>query len=248
MFLETADIESSTENYATRFSGPVGAYFLSVQRDLTLSCLSGGPGASILDVGGGHAQLAVPLVKNNFKVTVTGSDESCRLLLDQRLAPGSFTFTICDMLALPYDSNSFDFVLAFRLLPHVDRWQQLIAEMCRVARTAVIFDYPDIRSSNILYTLLFSLKKQYEKNTRTYTMFRRSEIAEELGANRFSAPLFNPQFFLPMVIHRSLKRVNISRKMEAMFRALLLTKYFGSPIIVKSTNLLHENNRLNSTP
>ncbi len=142
------------------------------------------------------------------------------------------------MLALPYDSNSFDYVLAFRLLPHVDRWQQLIAEMCRVARTAVIFDYPDIRSSNILYNALFSFKKQYEKNTRTYTMFRRAEIARELEVNNFSSPRFNPQFFLPMVIHRSLKRVHISKKMEALCRTVLLTKYFGSPIIVKSEKLL----------
>jgi len=37
MFLETADIESSTEDYATRFSGPVGEYFLNVQTEITLS-------------------------------------------------------------------------------------------------------------------------------------------------------------------------------------------------------------------
>lgn len=234
MFLETADIDSSTEDYATRFSGPVGEYFLDVQTHLTLKCITSGPGASILDVGGGHAQLAAPLVKHNFRVTVTGSDESCRNLLDQRLEPGSFAFDVCDMLALPYDNNSFDYVLAFRLLPHVDRWQQLLAEMCRVARTAVIFDYPDIRSSNVLYDMLFAFKKKYEKNTRTFKMFRRSEITKELVVNNFSPPQFNPQFFLPMVIHRSLKRVTISKNMEALCKAFLLTRYFGSPIIVKS--------------
>jgi 2-polyprenyl-3-methyl-5-hydroxy-6-metoxy-1,4-benzoquinol methylase len=236
MFLETPDIESSTEDYASRFSGPVGEYFLTVQTDLTLKCLTSRSGASILDVGGGHAQLTVPLVKRNFRVTVTGSDESCRILLDQRLKPGNFTFDICDMLALPYDNKAFDYVLAFRMLPHVDRWQQLLAEMCRVAGTAVIFDYPDIRSSNILYDMLFSFKKKYEKNTRTFKMFRRSEISKELEHNNFSQPQFSPQFFLPMVIHRSLQKVRLSKSMEAVCRALLLTKYFGSPIIVKSMN------------
>jgi ubiquinone/menaquinone biosynthesis C-methylase UbiE len=236
MFLETPDIESSTEDYASRFSGAVGEYFLNVQTDLTLKCLPSEPGASILDVGGGHAQLAVPLVEHNFRVTVTGSDESCRILLDRRLEPDSFEFEICDMLALPYDNNSFDYVLAFRMLPHVDRWQQLLAEMCRVARTAVIFDYPDIRSSNILYEMLFSFKKKYEKNTRTFKLFRRSQIAKELEANNFSLPQFSPQFFLPMVIHRSLQKVSLGKSMEAVCRALLLTKCFGSPIIVKSMN------------
>jgi len=234
MFLETADIESSTEDYATRFSGPVGEYFLNVQTEITLSCISAEAGASILDVGGGHAQLAAPLVERNFQVTVTGSDESCRMLLDQRLKQGCFTFDVCDMLALPYDNDSFDYVLAFRLLPHVERWQQLLAEMCRVSRRGVIFDYPDIRSSNILYDMLFSFKKRYEKNTRTFKMFNRAEITAALELNNVHPPQFNPQFFLPMVIHRSLKRVTISKYMETFCRVLLLTKFFGSPIIVQS--------------
>ena len=234
MFLETADIDSSTEDYASRFSGPVGDYFLGVQADITLRCIASGPGASILDVGGGHAQLAVPLVQNHYKVTITGSDASCRNLLDRRLEAGSFAFDVCDMLALPYDNNAFDYVLAFRLLPHVERWKQLLAEMCRVARTAVIFDYPDIRSSNVFYDLFFSFKKKYEKNTRTFTLFRRAQIAKELQINNFLPPLFKPQFFLPMVVHRSLKSVPLSRGVEAVSRAVLLTHCFGSPVIVKS--------------
>ncbi len=234
MYLETADIDSSTEDYATRFSGPVGKYLLAVQTDIAMSCITSGPGASILDVGGGHAQLAVPLVNGGFRVTVTGSDESCRNLLDRRLDPGSFSFDVCDMLALPYDNDAFEYVLAFRLLPHVDRWQLLLAEMCRVARTAVIFDYPDIRSSNIFYNMLFSVKKNYEKNTRTFTLFRRAEIAKELQANNCLPPRFSPQFFLPMVVHRSLKSVPVSKSLETACRALMLTRFLGSPIIVKS--------------
>ena len=236
MFLETADIDSSTEDYASRFSGPVGEYFLDVQTSITLECLKSEPDSTILDVGGGHAQLAVPLAKNNYEVTVTGSDESCRALLDKHLAPDEFSFDVCDLLALPYDNDSFDFVLAYRLLPHVDRWQQLLGEMCRVARKAVIFDYPDRRSSNSLYTMFFSFKKRYEKNTRSFNLFSRSEIAAELEANNFGSPTFNPQFFLPMVVHRSLKRVGISKTMEQVCKTLLLTKYLGSPIIVKSLN------------
>ena len=245
MFLETPDIESSTEDYATRFSGPIGEYLLSVQTAMTLECLASETGRTVLDVGGGHAQLALPLVENNYQVTVTGSDESCRNLLDQRLEPSRFTFEICDMLALPYDNDSFDFVLAFRMLPHVNRWQQLMAEMCRVARRAVIFDYPDIRSSNVLYDLLFNFKKKYEKNTRTFTLFNRAEIAGVLEEHNFSSPQFKPQFFLPMVIHRSLKQVQLSTGMEQLCRALLLTRFFGSPVIVKSVKQLPRDGRDN---
>ena len=82
--------------------------------------------------------------------------------------------------------------------------------------------------------MLFSFKKRYEKNTRTFKMFNRAEITAALELNNVHPPQFNPQFFLPMVIHRSPKRVTISRYMETFCRVVLLTKFFGSPIIVKS--------------
>ena len=234
MYLETADIETASDAYATRFSGPVGEYFLAVQYDITRELLGEDTQASILDVGGGHAQLAAPLVRDGFEVTVTGSDESCRQRLDRELRDDSFTFAVCDILALPYDNDSFDHVIAFRLLPHVDRWQQVVGEMCRVARQSVIVDYPDSRSSNILYDSLFSMKKKYEKNTRTFTLFNRSQISGEMVRNGFSKPEFKPQFFLPMVVHRKLNSVGMSRVAEALFGALLLTRWFGSPIIARS--------------
>ncbi|MDQ2673475.1 MAG: methyltransferase, partial [Chloroflexota bacterium] len=72
---EDADVESSSEAYARRFAGPVGQWFLELQARLTLESLAGlPPGATILDVGGGHAQLAPPLVEAGYRVTVVGSD------------------------------------------------------------------------------------------------------------------------------------------------------------------------------
>lgn len=233
MYLETADIETASDDYATRFSGEVGTYFLQVQYDITRACLGDETGATILDVGGGHAQLAIPLARDGFDVTVTGSDGSCRHRLDRELDSDSFNFEVCDTLALPWDNDSFDHVIAFRLLPHVERWQQVIGEMCRVARKTVVFDYPDSRSSNILYDTLFSMKKKYEKNTRTFTLFNRTQIAAEVRANGFAHPRFTPQFFLPMVVHRKLGSVGVSRFAETVFGAVQLTRLFGSPIIVK---------------
>ena len=152
-FLETADIETASDDYASRFAGPVGEYFLDVQANLTLNLLADLPGSKILDVGGGHAQLTMPLIKNGFEVTVTGSDDVCRSRLDRFCEAGSFTYLTCDSLNLPFEDDEFDVVMAFRLLPHAERWQRLIKEMCRVAGKAVVFDYPDRRSANILYDL-----------------------------------------------------------------------------------------------
>lgn len=238
-FLETADIETASDDYASRFAGPVGAYFLEVQARLTLALLRELPGATVLDVGGGHAQLTMPLARNGYKVTVTGSDDNCRSRLDRFCEQGSFTYLTCDSLNLPFADDHFDVVMAFRLLPHAQRWKQLISEMCRVAGKAVILDYPDRRSANILYDLLFDLKKNMEGNTRTYTLFSRKEITAELVANNFSAPTLRPEFFIPMVIHRKLKSPAISRSLEAVCRVTGLTHLFGSPIILRSNARSH---------
>lgn len=234
MYQETADIETASDDYAARFAGQAGEFFLERQTAITLELLRDMPGATVLDVGGGHAQLAVPLVQQGFRVTVTGSADVCRARLDRFLPAESFAYETCDCLALPFADRSFDVVMAFRLLPHAERWQQLLAEMCRVAERCVIVDYPDRRSSNVLYQLLFAAKKRMEGNTRTFTLFSRSEITQELARHGFPAPTFRPEFFLPMVLHRKLGHRGLSTLLEGGSSLCGLTSLFGSPIIVRA--------------
>jgi ubiquinone/menaquinone biosynthesis C-methylase UbiE len=233
-FSETADIETASEDYATRFSGAIGNYFLEVQAQITLDLLKDLPNASILDIGGGHAQMTMPLANNGYRVTVTGSADICRSRLDRYCDPGSFQYITCDSLNLPFQDKQFDVVMTFRLLPHTQQWQRLIQEMCRVAKKAIILDYPDKRSANILYDILFDLKKNMEGNTRTYSLFSRQELRDEFKANHFDTPIFKPEFFVPMVVHRKLKNTAISKTLEAISYYTGLTKILGSPIILRS--------------
>ncbi len=149
----------------------------------------------------------------------------------------SFEYITCNMLNLPFEDSCFDVVLAFRLLPHVNQWQKLISEMCRVSRNVVIFDYPDIRSFNFLYRLLFGAKKALEGNTRPFRLFNRREILRVLGEQKFGQPILKPQFFAPMVVHRIFKSVTISNTVEYIFRVVGMTNLFGSPVILKATQL-----------
>ena len=231
-FPETADIETASEDYATRFSGEVGDYFLDLQLKTVLQLLEQYQTPSLLDVGGGHAQLAVPLVEKGYQVTVTGSDESCRQRLDARLPEADFSYKSCNMLELPYPDDSFDVVLAFRLIPHVERWPELIGELCRVARHGVIVDYPDIRSFNFLNSLLFSLKKNLEGNTRPFTLFNRKQILTEFSGNGMGRAVLRPEFFFPMVLHRKVGSATFSAAVERVASLFGLTHFFGSPIVV----------------
>ncbi len=90
---EAADVETSSDGYAARFAGPVGAWMLAQQTRLVLDALRRGrPNANVVDIGGGHGQLAGPLIEAGYSVTVLGSAASCRNriadLVDSGRCPG----------------------------------------------------------------------------------------------------------------------------------------------------------------
>jgi SAM-dependent methyltransferase len=230
---ETPDVETASEGYARRFAGEAGAFFLDVQAATVLELLAPWPGARVLEVGGGHAQLAVPLVASGYRVTVTGSEPICRERLDRSLPRGGFAFEVCDAARLPFADRSFDVVVAVRLLTHLDGWREALAEICRVARRAVIVDYPDTRSFNRLYGALFAWKRAVEKDTRTFRCFRPGEVARECARHGFGRPTVRRQFFVPMVVHRAVGRAGASRALERASGVLGLTRALGSPVVLR---------------
>lgn len=234
-YLETPDIETSSDDYATRFAGKVGDWFLKVQRDATLKMLKPYAGATVVDIGGGHGQATEAIIKAGYDLTVFGSDAVCKERIAQFVDSGQCKFDTGDLLNLPYPDNAFDVVLSYRLLPHIDQWPRLIEEMSRVARKAVILDYPEKRSVNVIAPKLFKFKKQMEGNTRPFTLFSRAEVTEEFNKHNYQFVDAYAEFFLPMVLHRKLKQPAISSAAEAVCRALGLTSLFGSPVIVKYT-------------
>jgi ubiquinone/menaquinone biosynthesis C-methylase UbiE len=137
------------------------------------------------------------------------------------------------MLSLPFPDRHFDLVLAFRLLPHVEHWTDLIREMCRVARTAVVVDYPEVRSFNAMQRLFFGWKRAIERDTRRFRCFRNRDLLSEFARHGFGAPASRPEFFFPMVIHRATGSAAFSRGLEMPPRLLGLTRAFGSPVVLR---------------
>ena len=62
--------------------------------------------------------------------------------------------------------------LATACCPTSPRWPELVAALCRLARRAVVVDYPTRRSVNAVADLFFGLKKGVEGDTRPFTVFR----------------------------------------------------------------------------
>jgi SAM-dependent methyltransferase len=208
-----------------------------VQARLTLELMARWPGARVLEVGGGHAQLTAALLDAGHEVVVYGSDASCATRLRPLLDAGRATFAAGDLLHTPYADRSFDLVLCFRLLPHAHDWHALVGELCRLARHAVVVDYPTTRSANAVSGALFGVKKQVEGDTRPFRVFTEAEIRDAFAARGFTVTARRPQFFVPMAVHRALGLAPLSRGLEGAAGALGMTGALGSPVIARAERL-----------
>ena len=236
MLRETPDIETSSDGYASRFAGPAGRYMLSVQEQGVLSLLGKAPtmlGRSVLDVGGGHMQLAGPLARRGCAVTVFGSDEACAARLRAGPMAEEVRFASGDLLALPFEDRAFDAVVSVRLISHMEDWQGLVAELCRVTRHSIVIDYPTLVSLNALSLVTFPLKRAIEKNTRTYRSFRPSELTATFARHGFRPAHSIKQFVVPMAAHRLLGRTGIVRGVESGLRAVGVTRMIGNPVLLR---------------
>ena len=232
---EDADLETSSEEYATRFAGPVGRWFLEVQARSTLELLRGlPPGSSILDVGGGHGQIAPALLGAGYRVTILGSAGACGAHLPARMNGAGYRFEVGDLRALPYPDRAFAAVTCFRLLPHSVNWHHLVGELCRVADLAVVADYPSTRSLNQFANRFFTFKQKVERNTRPFELINPREIESEFSRRGFRVTAERPQFLLPMVLYRMAGSDRLARIAERPGRWLGLTRHFGSPVIVRA--------------
>jgi hypothetical protein len=231
---EAPDVESSSPDYALRFAGSVGEWFLQTQSTFTLRALEALPRGQIVDVGGGHAQLTPALLRSGFDVVVYGSPEASRERISPFLASGSCRFVSGDLASLPFPDRSFEAALCFRILPHLADWRRLIAELCRVSSRSVVVDFPAWRSVNVGSSLLFRVKRGIEASTRPYRLFSRREIREAFAACEFTVTWARPQFLLPMALHRFTDSARWARLLEAPGRALGMTRLLGSPVVVRA--------------
>lgn len=229
---ETPDIETSSDSYARRFAGAAGRYLLAEQDAAIRAVLASSSVGTVLDVGGGHAQLT-PLLRTLARDVVVFGSDARSLERVRRGFPDCATAT-GDLLDLPFGPQSFDVVVAVRLLPHVRNWPRLLAELCRVARSTVIIDYPRTTGLNSLTPILFPLKKRLEGNTRHYRNFRDAEVEEVLRVCGFAPRERQAQFVLPMVMHRRANGAHSLRAVERAARSLGLTQALGSPVVLRA--------------
>lgn len=232
------DIHSSSDEYAKRFSGEFGKFALGVQGECTLKILKKHNDIkTILDVGGGHGQLMPYIVNRGYDITIYGSNECCKKRVQSYIDKNECKFQVGSLTKLPFADKSFDAVVCFRQICHLDNYSECIKELSRVSKKIVIIDYPTYRSFNILNKIFFKLKKKVEKNTRTFKIFYDSEIKNEFLKNDFLVSTRLSEYFLPLVFYRIIKKKVVCSMLEGAFSILGLRKFFGSPIIIEARRI-----------
>lgn len=229
------DLDSSTADYATRFRGAVGEWFLEVQRNAIVRCVKKITHEEprtlrALDIGGGHAQCVKTLTDIGFKTTLLVSEDAAVGQAEPYIASGKVALVVDNPLKLPFPDKSFDIVTSLRILPHTDEWKTLIAEMSRVSRRGVIIDYPTTQSINAFSEMLFGLKKNIEKNTRPFSLFSKNEVRDEFLSQGFEVRCSVGQFVLPMALYRAIKVKAFAKTVEGVLRPLGL-HILGSPVV-----------------
>jgi ubiquinone/menaquinone biosynthesis C-methylase UbiE len=234
-YVEQCDVHSSSDEYARRFTGALGQWMLEVQTRAVMELIEPWQSGTVLDVGGGHAQLATPLSRAGYAVTILGSDSACGYRPRSLLSDADVRIVTGDIVNPPFSDKEFDVVTAVRLMAHVRDWKGMLTGLCRVARHAVIIDFPSPVSVNALALPLVAAKKRVEGNTRPFRLLRRGTVQAALHGEGFQHTRHVGQFVAPMALHRLVDSPKLSVALERLLHTGGLAGLIGSPIVLRAT-------------
>ncbi len=217
-----------------RFSGPVGRLIAEQQARVIAAFLDPLAGQHILDVGTGTGRGAIALALRGAHVT--GVDASAEMLAVARRraedAGVRVEFVQGDAHGLDYPDRSFDAVTCLRVLMHTPDWRKSLAELCRVARQRVVFDYPALMSAAALQSAARQLANAAGGKTEAYRVFAEGAVRAALRANDFEVADVDRQFVLPIALHKKIGSAAATTRIEAGLRRVGLNWLLGSPVTI----------------
>ncbi|HJR60989.1 MAG TPA: class I SAM-dependent methyltransferase [Vicinamibacterales bacterium] len=215
-----------------RFGGPIGRLIAVTQEQVIASFLQPVAGRRVLDVGTGTGRGAIALAGRG--AVVTGVDASEEMLAVARRRAGearvSVTFAREDAHRLSFADGSFDAVICLRVLMHTPDWRQSLAELCRVSRHQVVFDYPALASAALLQSAARRLAHAAGAHVEAYRVLTDAGVRSALEANAFRIVDMHRQFVLPIALHKRINSEAATRRIEGALTRAGLNRLLGSPV------------------
>lgn len=217
-----------------RFSGPIGRLIAETQEQVIADFLAPLDGARILDVGTGTGRAAIALARRG--AVVTGVDASAEMLAVARRRAAEegvrVTFAQGDAHALEFAAASFDAVICLRVLMHTPDWRRSLGELCRVARSRVVFDYPALASAAALQAAARHVAHACGASVEAYRVFPDRAVDRVLREDGFRITGSHRQFVLPIALHKAFGSAAATTRVERTLAALGLRRLLGSPVTV----------------
>jgi ubiquinone/menaquinone biosynthesis C-methylase UbiE len=217
---------------ALRFGGPIGRYLLDVQAQLLRQALAAAQGRQVLDVGTGTGRAAIALAEAGADVTAVDASAAMLAVAVRRAAEASvrIRFDRADAHALPLADRSVDLAVSLRLLMHVPDWRRCVAELCRVSRHRVVVDFPALPSLAALDSAARHASAMFGGRTEAYRVLGTRAVARALAAHGFRVIDVHRQFVLPIVLHKAVGSLALTRRVEGVLAAVGLNRLLGSPV------------------
>jgi ubiquinone/menaquinone biosynthesis C-methylase UbiE len=219
---------------ALRFSGDVGQFLLEQQAALLAAALAPLQGRRIADVGTGTGRAAIGLAR--LGAQVVGFDASAEMLGVARMraaeAGVSIPFSVGDAHALPLPDRDVDAAVCLRVLMHAIDWERCLAELCRVSKWRVVFDFPSASSAAAIESAVRRARLKRGHKVEAYRVFSEQEITSALARQGFHVVDLRRQFVLPIAFHKAVGRFSVTRRIERGLERAGALRLFGSPVTV----------------
>ncbi len=215
-----------------RFGGPIGELIARQQAAVLETFLDPVADRSILDVGTGTGRAALLLARKGARVTGIDASEAMLQVARQRAAEESavVTFLAGDAHRIEFPDRSFDAAVCLRVVMHTPQWRTCVGELCRVARTLVVLDYPPARSMALLQSMGRKVLHAFGIRTEPYRVFLDTEMAAAFRAHGFRIRATDRQFVLPIAMHKAIGSLAFTRRCERVLGAVGLRTLVGSPV------------------
>jgi len=227
-----ADPTTATSFDERRFGGPIGELVAADQAAVLADFVGPLSGRSILDVGTGTGRAALLLARGGARVTGIDASEPMLAVARQRAVQDNLMveFRCGDAHALAFPDGAFDVAISLRVLMHTPDWRRAIAELCRVSRDRVVFDYPSARSAALVQSVARGALHRLGARTEPYRVFTDGAIDRAIAGAGFRVVARHRQFVLPIAVHKAIGSRAFTDASERLLKRTGLLALAGSPV------------------